>query len=115
MALIVALTSAAPFLSANKVTPANRGGNPIFMLNISKLGLKKSSAVEPSMRKRRMSHSRRKGDRMSTHVSVERLKVLQNMKENWRPELELQVWAKRQRSADAGWVWLKMLSQVWSE
>ena len=37
MAFIVALTSAAPFPSANNVTPANRGGNPNFTENISRM------------------------------------------------------------------------------
>ena len=37
---MVALTSAAPFPKARRVTPANRGGKPNFMANISRAGLK---------------------------------------------------------------------------
>ena len=39
-ALMIALTSAAPFPKANKETPANRGGRPNFLLNISSAGEK---------------------------------------------------------------------------
>ena len=75
MAFIVALTSAAPFPSANRVTPANRGGNPNFTENISSDGLKYSSAVLPNRRNNNVNVRSNSGDSSSNHDVVDIMDV----------------------------------------
>ena len=75
MAFIVALTSAAPFPSANNVTPANRGGNPNFTENISSDGLKYSSAVLPNRRNNNVNNRSNSGDSSVNHDVVDIMDV----------------------------------------
>lgn len=64
---MVALTSAAPFPNASKVTPANLGGKPICVENISKEGEKYSSAVLPNNRNNRVTANSIAGERRKSH------------------------------------------------
>mmetsp|Transcript_3768 Transcript_3768/g.5114 ORF Transcript_3768/g.5114 Transcript_3768/m.5114 type:complete len:96 (+) Transcript_3768:2079-2366(+) len=93
MALIVADTSAAPFPKASKVTPAKRGGKPIFKENISSDGLKKSSAVEPNMRNKVTSQTASSGERIPNHAMTGS-EWLQNTKGAKIPSPPLQLRAK---------------------
>ncbi|KAL7472675.1 hypothetical protein ACHAXS_013682 [Conticribra weissflogii] len=92
IALIVAETSAAPFPSANRVTPANRGGSPNLSENISKLGEKYSSAVVPNSRNKMVSPKSKKGERIMSQEVVEKTELLQKTKGKRTPS-DSQVWA----------------------
>jgi len=51
LAAKLASTSGAPFANASKVTPAKVSLKPNLILSFSKLGVKKSSAVDPNNKK----------------------------------------------------------------
>ena len=112
IALTVADTSAEPLPNASSDTPAKRGGRPILKLNISSDGLKKSSAVEPSIRNNVTSQTSKKGLRMAHHAVVERTELLQKTKEAKSPSPPLQVRAYAHRSAVLGSVAVKMPSHA---